>query len=291
MSLQGAWHRLRELWGVLGQARLVELARWPLPGQPRVVLNDGDGEGGGLSASEQLARLGTRLEGDAFTAEGRVDYRGLAASPVYGELEAASRALARAPVPEGGDAERTALWINLYNVLTVHGIIALGIERSVMEIPTFFARVSYRVAGHELSLDEMESLLRGNRPLPVSGRPAFASGDPRLALAPSTFDARVHGALVCAGQSCPPIAFYSAERLDAQLDVAAANLAGAVVVDEPSRTLTVPPVFRWYEDDFGGRAGMLDFIARHARRPDLERAIAAGPRLRFATHRWGLNAP
>jgi hypothetical protein len=51
-------------------------------------------------------------------------------------------------------------------------------------------------------------------------------------------------------------------------------------------------VFLWYEDDFGGRDGTLEFVVRHApagRRAELARA-AAGHRLRFAPHAWSLNA-
>ena len=65
------------------------------------------------------------------------------------------------------DESRIAFWINLYNVLAIHGVLELGIRESVMEIPTFFGVVAYRVGDFVLTLDEIENgVLRRNAPHP-----------------------------------------------------------------------------------------------------------------------------
>jgi hypothetical protein len=321
-SLARFFYRLRDAADILARARVREVLRalWP-PARRPVVLNDLSGPEApvraalpgavaldalpgavaldalpapGGSAAAALARLGKRLAADVFADDGRVDYARLGAADASAELAAATRVLSDRPPPDGDDAERVAFWLNLYNVLTVHGILALGIRRSVMEVPTFFSRVAYRVGGQVFTLDEIESgVLRRNRPLPASGRPPFRPGDPRLAHAPAGVDARIHGALVCAAESCPPIAFYDAARLEAQLALAGAHLAGTTTVDDQRRTLTLPSVFLWYDVDFGGPDGARAFLRAHAPAPAreaLERALGAGYRLRYARHAWSLNA-
>lgn len=37
--------------------------------------------------------------------------------------------------------EQLAFWINLYNVIVMHGVIELGISDSVKEVRSFFTRV------------------------------------------------------------------------------------------------------------------------------------------------------
>lgn len=262
------------------------------------VLNDAAvrpaAEVGVSEATRQLAALRLRLKAEVLTNNGGVDYAGLASSSAFAELETVSRCLAHTTLEFVSDAERTAFWINLYNIVTIHGVIAFGIHRSVMEIPSFFSRVAYRVAGHVLTLDEIENgVLRRNSPHPVTGRRLFGAGDPRLALAPATIDGRIHMALVCAAKSCPPISMYDAEHLDAQLDLASASMiASGVEIDDRLRAITVPLVFRWYSADFGS-AGVPGFLVQHAtggQRVSLERALGAGYELSYSRYDWTLNA-
>ncbi|MGB1277711.1 MAG: DUF547 domain-containing protein, partial [Nannocystaceae bacterium] len=192
---------------------------------------------------------------------------------------------------------RLAFWINLYNVLSIHGVLAMGIRRSVMEVPSFFSKVAYRVGAHTFTLDEIETgVLRLNAPHPVTGKPLFATDDPRCQLSPTTLDPRLHTALVCTAKSCPPIAFYEGandDTLTAQLDLAAANFVNTTtVVDEKARQIRLHLVLHWYAADFGGQAGVLDFVETHAD-PELRTAVQAAREanyeLAFARYDWSLN--
>ena len=81
----------------------------------------------------------------------------------------------------------------MYNVLAIHGVIATGVRESVMEIPSFFGVVAYRVGNFVLTLDEIENgILRRNAPHPATGSRLFDDDDPRLALCPSRVDPRIH---------------------------------------------------------------------------------------------------
>ncbi len=70
-------------------------------------------------------------------------------SDAFQELRAAA-ALLRSfdPGTLADDPERLAFWLNIYNVLAIHRVIAWRVREPVMETPTFFGVVPYRVGGH-----------------------------------------------------------------------------------------------------------------------------------------------
>jgi hypothetical protein len=75
---------------------------------------------------------------------------------------------------------------------------------------------------------------------------------------------RIHFALNCASRSCPPVGVYDPQHIDSQLEVAARNFVTQEVEVDPARkTLRLPHIFRWYARDFGGRAGVLTFVANY----------------------------
>ena len=106
----------------------------------------------------------------------------------------------------------------------------------------------------------------------------------------------MHTALVCTAKSCPPIAFYEGadyDTLTAQLDLAAANFVNTTtVVDQKARQIRLHLVLHWYAADFGGQAGVLDFVETHAD-PELRTAVQAAREanyeLAFARYDWSLN--
>jgi Protein of unknown function, DUF547 len=132
-----------------------------------------------------------------------VDYVALRASPLYEDFRRCTAKL-RAFDPStltNGDA-RLVFWINLYNTLVLDGVIALGVQRSVMERHagiTFFRRAAYVVGGWRVSCDDIEhGILRANRGHPFYPGKQFTSSDPRLKWVIEPLDARIHFALNCA---------------------------------------------------------------------------------------------
>src|SRR4030067_2399726 len=100
--------------------------------------------------------------------------------------------------------EKIAFWINLYNVIVIHGVIALGIRDSVREVWNFFRGVYYQVGDYSFTPDDIEhGLLRGNRRPPYSLFRRFRGGDPRLNFMVEPLDPRIHFTLVCGSASCP----------------------------------------------------------------------------------------
>lgn len=207
------------------------------------------------------------LRGAFFdTQRGRVAYEAMREAGAYRDYVALSRLLTRldwASLPTR--EERRAFWINLYNVIVVHAVVELGIRDSIKEVWGFFRRVQYQVGGLPFSPDDIEhGILRGNRRPPNALTRPFAADDPRQRHCVQPLDPRIHFTLVCASSSCPPIAVYTAERLDEQLTIAAQTFlnGGGVVIDRERSCVALSRIFHWYAADFGDDPlAVLHFIA------------------------------
>ena len=302
-TVPNSWLRnLRDAGDILKRARSsAELAKGLMPNQwlSRRVLNEGQAPSAQLApnaAAEALRRLRNQLKVEAVDAAGKVDYRKLKQSETFAAMQSTSRLLSAIDLGElGDDDSRTAFWINIYNVLAIHGVLALDIRESVMEVPSFFGTVAYEIGGFVLTLDEIENgVLRRNAPHPATGSRLFGAEDPRLALCPSKVDPRIHAALVCASTSCPPVAFYDAAKLDAQLDLATLGYVAAdVQVDETKRIVRLPITFRYYQSDFGGPDGIKTFLLRHSKdeqRESLQRAFERDFQFDYHRYDWSLNS-
>ncbi|HEV8440677.1 MAG TPA: DUF547 domain-containing protein [Methylomirabilota bacterium] len=266
----------------------------------RIVLNDpppgGPPPGGSARAphdlGEELQRRALAALGAGATSGGRIDYARLRGSAEWGLAVDAARALQGAPLAELiGRAGRLAFWINVYNALALHAIVALGVRRSVHEVPLFFSRVSYRIDGFRLSLDDIEhGILRGNRRRLFPPFRAFGRLDPRGALSLDPVDPRIHFALNCGAQSCPPVGVYHARAIDQQLDLAARNFVNQAVTLDGAGRVACSQIFRWYRIDFEQAGGLVPFLLRYLDEGPVRAAIdrATAPRLRWAPYHWTL---
>ena len=223
-----------------------------------------------------------------------VDYGSLKNSSTFNEFGHLSRALGNYGIESiGEESAYLSFWINIYNALVIDAIIQYELKTSMMNRPGIFRQASYSINGMRFSLDDIEhGILRQNRPNPVFPLQPFSPGDPRLPCMVKKFDARIHFALVCGAQSCPPIAYYSADRLDAQLDQATgAFINGGAVRWEPARgTLWLSKIFDWYQQDFGGPQAVLDLIQKHTRSKDIRDIPPHFElKLRYVPYDWRIN--
>lgn len=235
----------------------------------RIVLNDGPRDPG-ISTEEIGSRLKAcmnLLRGAFFsTAQGRVAYERMRNSPIYEEYRVLSYSLKRLDLKRlKGKQEQLAFWINLYNVLVIHGVIELGIRDSVKEVRNFFKSVQYQIGNMFFTPHDIEhGILRGNRRPPYSVFKMFRRNDERLIHRVISIDPRIHFALVCASSSCPPIDIYTADNLDEELGISGRTFlnAGGVKIDKRRNRISLSRVFKWYGSDFGGtESEILKFIA------------------------------
>lgn len=198
------------------------------------------------------------------TSRGLVDYDRLKVSPEFENYRILANGLREFnPSQIVGRKAKLAFWTNLYNTIVVDAIVALGVKESVKEMPEFFRKLKYAIEGHLFSADDIEhGILRGNvRPWFSPLRP-FGARDPRRTLILTPVDPRIHFALVCGSRSCAPIKYYDGERIYEQLEEAAqsfVNSSEVLVLPEEGKML-ISEIFRWYERDFGGKSGVIDFI-------------------------------
>lgn len=243
-------------------------------------------------AGELRERLADLVARHADPAGGLVDYRGLAVSAGFAALVALTRHLPGGRPDELSTLEeQIAFWVNLYNVLTVHAITALGIHDGVGEIREFFKHPRYDVGGEPFALVDIEhGVLRRNRTSRNMPVPVWKAGDPRHRWMVARVDPRVHFTLMCGARSCPPIRAYEARRLDAQLDLATrAFVNGDVEVDPERGSVRLSRIYYWYEEDFGDVLGWVlryldpgpgrDWLARHA----------GEARAEYRSYEWELN--
>jgi len=228
-----------------------------------------------------------------------VDYQQLSLNPVYQsyrELTSQLHHFDYTALPSLED--RLAFWINLYNTLVINAVIQENVKNSVTEsrlgILSFFQRAAYSINGQRFSLTDMEhGVIRGNRGFPYFPGPHFAGSDSRRAAVIDTVDPRIHFALNCASNSCPPIGVYTPEGLNAQLDLATSNfLHSDLKLDKNQDKISISRIFNWYQVDFGGKMGTIKFIGKHTSDPELKLWISEHRdtiRLSYHPYDWGLN--
>jgi len=214
-----------------------------------------------------------------YVTSGLVDYEGLKR-----ERETLDRYLANLetvdPARLPSREAKLAFWINAYNATVVKDVLDHYPLKSVRKVKGFFNRIRHRVAGGDLTLDEIEK--RGR-----------ALGD-----------YRIHFAVVCASTSCPILRSeaYVPERLEEQLADQTTQF-----VNDPQRglrlegsTLWASKIFKWYTDDFlpESKSTFFSRLAPEALLvalepyPDMKLSQAGRDRkmkLRFMNYDWSLN--
>ncbi|KAF0218629.1 MAG: hypothetical protein FD174_2722 [Geobacteraceae bacterium] len=238
-----------------------------------------------------------RLKGEFYDLErGRVDYKAMRGSDAYRQYVECTRLLREYDLSRlGTREERLAFWVNLYNTLVIHGIIELEIRETVKEIPRFFRRIAYEIGGMVFTPDDIEhGILRGNHRPFHRLLPPFSQTDPRRSLIISPPDPRIHFTLVCGSSSCPPINFYTPERIEQQLDIAAAGFINGpeVEVMPELKLLRLSPIFRWYSPDFGGHSGIVETLVRYLDQGDARDFLTAHgttAKIEWKFYNWRLN--
>ncbi|TAH07981.1 MAG: DUF547 domain-containing protein [Sphingobacteriia bacterium] len=182
------------------------------------------------------------------------------------------------------DINKKTFWINIYNAYTqllLNNNQAIYTKRNA-----FFGKKQIIISGRNLSLDNIEhGILRRSKNKWSLGY--FNS------LFPSKFekqnrvdsvDYQIHFALNCGAKSCPPIAFYTIEKLDQQLTTATkAYLQGETIWMDSSKTIYLPKMMSWFRADFGGKKGMKDLIKQYSLAPTVEKI-----KIHFKPYDWTL---
>eukprot|EP00435_Cladocopium_sp_Y103_P052508 s1404_g16.t1 len=198
--------------------------------------------------------------------------------------------------------ERKAFFINIYNAMTFHGVTTFGRRSGVWYLYCFFITpaVSYRVAGTQMSLDDIEHGLLRVRPNYFEEEGQELQRELRM---PSV-DPRIHMALNCGAKSCPAIAVYSGKDLSSELETAVAGFVAddgnVLLQDTPKLKLGVTELFKMYLEDFIGEKSedtgkaLAQWILPYAtgeKKTLLERATQEPVQLEWLPYDWETNGP
>lgn len=232
-------------------------------------------------------------------ATGKVQYINISKSSEFTEYINTTRAeLIKINLYELTELQCKVLLLNIYNALVIHGNIVLGTP-TITQLQSFYSTTAYEFMDSTiLSLDDIEhGVLRNNRIHPITKKSRFKSNDPRIKLCVPV-DARIHFALNCGANSCPPIRVYRDDNIDRALNLATRAFIkqdSNLHVDMKSNTITLSKLFDWYSVDFGSTNDeVLQFIVRqldgNIQADQIEQLIASNKyKIKYSTYDWDLN--
>jgi hypothetical protein len=176
------------------------------------------------------------------------------------------------------DDERKAFWINIYNAW--FQILA---ARDKKAKPAIFTDKLIPIAGQRFSLDDIEhGILRKYRWKPSLGYlPMFYPASLIKKLSVSAIDFRIHFALNCGAVSCPPIAFYTTDAIQQQLELATDSFLNSdTSIDEVRKIISVSKIMLWFRSDFGGSMGILKILKKYLQKD------FRGYTLKYKAYQW-----
>ncbi|PXF41611.1 Vacuolar membrane-associated protein IML1 [Gracilariopsis chorda] len=182
-----------------------------------------------------------------------VDYSSLAKSEHFRKYTLAAAELQRVQLVALNQDERIAFFVNVYNALCLHAHVVHGHPNSVFRRYVFFRLLSYRIAGLDMTLDDIEhGILRGNKKPPMlKFIQQLRPYDPKCQHVLTKRDGRIHFVISAGTKSDPPIRILDGDNVQEELDDAAEEfLSFSVKVDIEKRSVTLPRIFYWYLDDF-----------------------------------------
>lgn len=156
------------------------------------------------------------------------------------------------------DAEKKTFWINIYNAYY-----QILVSRDHTQGKRIFSKKEIHIANTTFSLDAIEhGILRKYRWKKSFGYlPNLFTSFLIRKLAVKKNDYRIHFALNCGAKSCPPIAFYTFEKIDEQLDDAMISfIESETTIDKKNKIIFTSKLMLWYQGDFGGLKGVKNIL-------------------------------
>ncbi len=221
-----------------------------------------------ISGSPNLLRGETKAGERKYDPESGddIDFSLLAKSERFRQYTLDAAELQRVQLAGLNDDELMAFFVNLYNILCLHAYVEHGPPSSFWRRWIFFRSLSYRAAGLDMSLDDIEhGILRGNKRHPtLAFMQQLRPSDPKCQFVLTSRDGRIHFVISAGTRSDPPVRILNGENLQEELYEATIEFLGcSVKVDKETKKVSLPQIFRWYSDDFPTpETELLRWIAR-----------------------------
>jgi hypothetical protein len=180
--------------------------------------------------------------------------------------------------------QKLAFWVNIYN-----GYIQYILTKNpelYEDRGAFFSEKRISIVGQKLSFADIEhGIIRRSQFqffLGYLANPFPASYEKVLRV--DKRDWRIHFALNCGAKSCPPVATYHAETLDAEFDFMTKKyLKEQTTYDEAQKLATTVSLFSWFRGDFGGPDGIRDILVDYKIVPERPK------RVKLTVYDWTLD--
>ena len=158
----------------------------------------------------------------------------------------------------------TAYWINTYNALTIHVVIAHLPIKSIREIDdgTVWSTQKFSLSGGTYTLDDIEhKILRPKK------------------------DPRIHAALSCASLGCPPLwnKVFTQDDIHIQLNHAMKRWLDQNAYQKINGVIKISKIFAWYAEDF--HPNPIEYL--RTMRPNEE--WTSWNEAQFIPYDWSLN--
>jgi len=209
---------------------------------------------------------------DTYATETGIRYEAWAADEAdLAALEAVLEDWAAVDLPALPEPAQKAFYINLYNAAMLQAVFDHWPLESVKDIGalpfSIFKDDFIRQGDRRLSLDDVEKGI----------------------LLKDYFDPRIHFAVNCASESCPPLRAepFVAARLDAQLEEQTRDFARsdrAAQVDHAAKRVAYSELLQWYDGDFPGEHPAT-YLNRYR-----EEALPKDYAIDWIPYDWSLNA-
>ena len=168
------------------------------------------------------------------------------------------------------DKKKLAFWMNVYN-----SFIQISLTENPKEYEdrgAFFGKERVKIAGELLSFDDIEhDIMRKSRIKWSLGylRKWFRPKWERKLRIDGDLEWRIHFALNCGAKSCPPVAIYSFENLDKELDFMTTEyLQEQTTYNKETKTAESVVLMSWFRGDFGGICGAKKILKEYNITPE-----------------------
>ena len=176
------------------------------------------------------------------------------------------------------DDDAKAYWINVYNALAIKTIIDNPNIESIRDVSWgmgAFWRNKFIVGGKKMTLNHIEHKILRKR----------------------YKDPRIHFAINCASNSCPPIgnSIVTGVKLDRQLDKKAIDFIrddNNVQINHSTKEVYLSRIFKWFSKDFlRENDSLIEYVLKY--RDDLQKDdkinIINNYKIKFLKYDWSLN--
>lgn len=159
--------------------------------------------------------------------------------------------------------KKLAFWINTYNAFVIQ---KLKTDSTQFEDKGgFYKNRDIIIAGKAMSFDDIEhGIIRNDRWKFSYGffkdlfNPGWIND-----LKNTEIDGRVHFALNCGAEDCPPVAIYDDQDLSHQLDKITKSYLHQHTKEIGTKRVLTTPLMGWFRGDFGDISGIKRFLVQY----------------------------